>query len=800
MFRLLRPRLRHVLAARGYSAAVGNVSPMPSDRRQGAIVLAPMVACLGSGAVAAVATRSVQHAARFRLPAVLHELTALPLSILLAFRQPRPDSAVGSLSSLGQSTVSRATSATSCERCPMSTQLRQRLQEIAGDIEAMSMCVANNQQAPDTASKMAKSQAHEHERRILGLLDAACGVMEQQLAQGNEPHPANDLKEWEPVDAHLHELDKESLAKALDPTLCLFDLIFRRIHEGTGFCLGPVYSPELASSLYQRATDLLKSFRLCEMVVDQQSPAPFAVHMRRLVTSGHRRGLGAEGSILLAFCISFPFTIVGHVGPLSLFLLQSVLSFSFLGIEFAATLTKKKKKDKEVPKEGGENPSGKKEKKKKRKPAASRSQDGQEAPVQLKPREVAEQERKEASDGEREEPERKKKKKTKTPKAEACVEEEPEKKKKKKHKTERHKDREPPPEEPAPPEEEPVKRKKKKHKADVLDREEEAAPPEHEAPRRRKKVPLEEPAEGKKPRRKKEPRLRAWPEDAEDDQEEPEEEPEEREGRPHRRRRKRRAEREASEERDSPSPPQRRKRRKDGSQERPDRRRRSKSPNEPRSAAQRAWELAKAGGGPAGRAFLRDGVPAKGAPIMPGGHLGARSLGGDAEQVQILLARGAAKDLRDREGRTALHFAAAPGVARALLRALADVNAVADDGTRPLHSSVVSGRRHVLGLLIAAAADVHARLAPRRRLEVYLERPSIHQVWGFRWEQKALKAQRRVVEAVLPQTPAGDWNIAQTASGGEALQEGAELLQLDDLGGCDATQALRGARKAKQLG
>eukprot|EP00439_Symbiodinium_sp_Y106_P023548 s607_g2.t2 len=443
----------------------------------------------------------------------------------------------------------------------------------------------------------------------------------------------------------------------------------------------------------------------------------------------------------------------------------------------AATLTKKKKKDKEVPKEGGENPSGKKEKKKKRKPAASRSQDGQEAPVQLKPREVAEQERKEASDGEREEPE---------------------KKKKKKHKTERHK--EPPPEEPAPPEEEPVKRKKKKHKADVLDREEEAAPPEHEAPRRRKKVPLEEPAEGKKPRRKKEPRLRAWPEDAEDDQEEPEEEPEEREGRPHRRRRKRRAEREASEERDSPSPPQRRKRRKDGSQERPDRRRRSKSPNEPRSAAQRAWELAKAGGGPAGRAFLRDGVPAKGAPIMPGGHLGARSLGGDAEQVQILLARGAAKDLRDREGRTALHFAAAPGVARALLRALADVNAVADDGTRPLHSSVVSGRRHVLGLLIAAAADVHARLAPRRRLEVYLERPSIHQVWGFRWEQKALKAQRRVVEAVLPQTPAGDWNIAQTASGGEALQEGAELLQLDDLGGCDATQALRGARKAKQLG
>ncbi|OLP85584.1 Pentatricopeptide repeat-containing protein, chloroplastic [Symbiodinium microadriaticum] len=381
MFRLLRPRLRHVLAptARGYSAAVGDVPPTPSDRtyqtlvtvgvvgsvlaaatygrvsddpdervwvsRRGplavdahrAVVLAPMVACLGSGAVAAVATRSVQHAARFRLPAVLHELTALPLSILLAFRFQ-----------------------VSHERWWTS---RQRLQEIAGDIEAMSMCVANNQQAPDNASKMAKSQAHEHERRILGLLDAACGVMEQQLAQGNEPHPANDWKDWEPVDAHLHQLDKESLAKASDPTICLFDLMFRRIHEGQ---MMQVYSPELASSLYDRATDLLKSFRLCEMVVDQQSPAPFAVHMRSILLAfcisfpftilGHVGPLSLfliQGemvvdqqspapfavhmrSILLAFCISFPFTILGHVGPLSLFLIQGVLSFSFLGIEFVS--------------------------------------------------------------------------------------------------------------------------------------------------------------------------------------------------------------------------------------------------------------------------------------------------------------------------------------------------------------------------------------------------------------------------------------------------------------------------------
>ncbi|CAE7598539.1 unnamed protein product [Symbiodinium natans] len=302
-------RTYQVLVAAGVAGSVsaatfyGRVSDDPDERvwvsRRGplavdahrAVVLAPLVACLGSGAVAALVTRSATHAARCRLPPVLHELTALPLSILLAFRFQ-----------------------VSHERWWTS---RQHLQEISGDVEAMSMCVANNQEAPSKLRTMTW-QAHEHEKRILGLLDAACGVMESQLAQGLPPHPANELADWEPYHANLHPLDKDSFAKALNPTVCCFDLLFRRIHEGQ---VMQIYSPELASSLYDRATDLLKNFRLCEMVVEQQSPAPFAVHMR---------------SILLVFCVSFPFTIVGSVGPLSLFLLQTVLSFSFLGIEFVS--------------------------------------------------------------------------------------------------------------------------------------------------------------------------------------------------------------------------------------------------------------------------------------------------------------------------------------------------------------------------------------------------------------------------------------------------------------------------------
>ena len=35
-------------------------------------------------------------------------------------------------------------------------------------------------------------------------------------------------------------------------------------------------------------------------------------------------------TILMVFCISFPFTIIGRVSPLSLMLMQSALSFSFL--------------------------------------------------------------------------------------------------------------------------------------------------------------------------------------------------------------------------------------------------------------------------------------------------------------------------------------------------------------------------------------------------------------------------------------------------------------------------------------
>ena len=76
----------------------------------------------------------------------------------------------------------------------------------------------------------------------------------------------------------------------------------------------------------------------------------------------------------------------------------------------------------------------------------------------------------------------------------------------------------------------------------------------------------------------------------------------------------------------------------------------------------------------------------------------------------------AAASARSADGFTALHFAAFFGkaeVARILLQAGSDVNAVADNEMRvqPLHSAAASRHLEVCRLLLAAGADVNARQA-----------------------------------------------------------------------------------------
>jgi ankyrin repeat protein len=86
----------------------------------------------------------------------------------------------------------------------------------------------------------------------------------------------------------------------------------------------------------------------------------------------------------------------------------------------------------------------------------------------------------------------------------------------------------------------------------------------------------------------------------------------------------------------------------------------------------------------------------------------------DTDRVGELLAGGIAPDAPTPDGFTPLQLAAffgAPGVAAALLKAGADVNAVADNEMRiqPLHAAAAGRHGDVAALLVAAKADVNAR-------------------------------------------------------------------------------------------
>src|SRR5690606_3310243 len=84
----------------------------------------------------------------------------------------------------------------------------------------------------------------------------------------------------------------------------------------------------------------------------------------------------------------------------------------------------------------------------------------------------------------------------------------------------------------------------------------------------------------------------------------------------------------------------------------------------------------------------------------------------DPAGVQLLLRHKAKVDTRDRDGRTALHVAAANGHAdlvAALLDAGADVQARDARGMTPLLAAARGGRVSAFDALLAAASDVAAK-------------------------------------------------------------------------------------------
>ena len=74
--------------------------------------------------------------------------------------------------------------------------------------------------------------------------------------------------------------------------------------------------------------------------------------------------------------------------------------------------------------------------------------------------------------------------------------------------------------------------------------------------------------------------------------------------------------------------------------------------------------------------------------------------------VKFLLQSGSRHDIRDTEGRTALHFASKTSVAALIQDAGADLNAKDDRGNTPLHASAQFGRQEVVEFLLSRKADV----------------------------------------------------------------------------------------------
>jgi len=270
----------------------GKRGPLSLDR---AVQYGPMGACVGSGLLAAMI--KVLYPARVPMlsfPSTVHKLLALPLTILIAFRFQG-----------------------SYERWWNS---RQDLESFVSCAVQLAMLAANDVDPQLNATKEQVEQGRANEERMLGLLDAIMFYAESALMQGQDPHPANEAKNWvpEPYLLMMRPDEYQLCSEAEDPLLWCIDSYMGCIQKGQKLGL---FSPESASSQYGKACELHVHLRAGLMVNSQNSPAAFIVHMR---------------TFLFFFCFTYPFTIMMEMPWYHIPTSQALTSFSLLGIEFCS--------------------------------------------------------------------------------------------------------------------------------------------------------------------------------------------------------------------------------------------------------------------------------------------------------------------------------------------------------------------------------------------------------------------------------------------------------------------------------
>lgn len=272
---------------------------------QRAVAFLPTGMCVGSGVLAAaLGSFFPRHVDHLAIPMRFHEMLALPLSLLLAFRF--------------QGAYDR------WWKC------RNSFSDLIGRTVAIAEYIASHVPAADPEElkdlepekREAEMEAQQIRKRFMAILEAYLVFIEERVHGPNfKPHPSNTVKDWprgEDVLRELSEEDAEACLAGGEPIVWCSTQMLSCIHRLQEL---DIIDGDNGSMISSAVMQLEQVFIECMVVVVQDSPAPFIVHYR---------------TIMIVFCFSFPFALINHVTPMLMVPLHSMITFAFLGSEYCS--------------------------------------------------------------------------------------------------------------------------------------------------------------------------------------------------------------------------------------------------------------------------------------------------------------------------------------------------------------------------------------------------------------------------------------------------------------------------------
>lgn len=272
---------------------------------QRAVALLPTGMCISSGVVAAALGKWFpRHVKHLAIPMRFHEMLALPLSLLLAFRFQ------GSYDRWWKS--------------------RNNFSDLIGCTVSIAEYISSHVPAADPEDLTgvepekleANREAQKIRKRFLTILEAYLVFVEEKVHGRNfEPHPVNAVKDWPRGEDVLRQFSAEDADAAIaggEPIVWCSTQMLSCIHRLQEL---EIIDGDNGSMISSAVMQLEHLFIECMVVVVQDSPAPFIVHYR---------------TIMIVFCFTFPFALITQVSPMLMVPLHSMITFAFLGSEYCS--------------------------------------------------------------------------------------------------------------------------------------------------------------------------------------------------------------------------------------------------------------------------------------------------------------------------------------------------------------------------------------------------------------------------------------------------------------------------------